>query len=613
MSFLAPLALLLGLAAVIPLWLHLRRRKVELRIDFPAVRYLLRAEQEHARELKVRNVLLMLLRVAIVLLIALAAARPLARLGVSGHGPTALALVLDNSMSTGAVMNGRAVLADLQEAAHAVLDKARASDRTWLVTADGIVTGGARGDVAAAIDRASPLAGAGDLAAAVRRAAALAPGAGLPSSRVVVVTDGQANAWPAQLGIDGAEVLLFAPGTPAPANHAVTRIVADPPHWAPRGTLRATVLARESLSWRAALGATTLARGTVTGGGTIETGAAPDARGWTAGVIELPPDELRADDVRPFALHVGAPPAAHVDAAAGAFARTALAALVADGRARDGAGVAIVSAENLGALPALIVAPADPVRVALANRALERARIPWRFGERRTGPVLARGDALDGATVQRWYSLQPQGASQGAAQGAAQGTAAGDTLVRAGAEPLIVAGDGWVLMAVALDPADSDLPLRAAFLPWLDHTISRRLAADAGPVLDAAPASSLPRPAWATGLEAPDGTVQALSGARLRAPDKTGVYFLRRGTERAGALVVAPEPGESVLDRASASALAARFTGRGAVGVTDPARAAERAWSDKSPRPIIIGLLIGVLLLLAAETYVSRRDLADAA
>jgi len=37
---LAPLTLLLGLAAAVPLWLHLRRRKVELRVDFPAVRYL---------------------------------------------------------------------------------------------------------------------------------------------------------------------------------------------------------------------------------------------------------------------------------------------------------------------------------------------------------------------------------------------------------------------------------------------------------------------------------------------------------------------------------------------------------------------------------------------
>jgi len=112
-SLLAPLALLLGLSAAVPLWLHLRHRKVEMRVEFPGVRYLLRAEQEHARELKVRNVLLMLLRVAIVLLVALAAASPMARFGVVGHGPTALAVVLDNSMSTGAVVNGRSVLADL--------------------------------------------------------------------------------------------------------------------------------------------------------------------------------------------------------------------------------------------------------------------------------------------------------------------------------------------------------------------------------------------------------------------------------------------------------------------------------------------------------------------
>jgi hypothetical protein len=317
--------------------------------------------------------------------------------------------------------------------------------------------------------------------------------------------------------------------------------------------------------------------------------------------MELPPDELRADDVRPFAVHAGPAPAAHADASAGAFARTALASLVANGHERDGAGVAITSAESLGALPALITAPADPSRVALANRALERSHIPWRFGERRSGAVQARGDGLDGATVQRFYALQRQGAEEPV-----------DTLVRVGVEPLVVAGDGWVLMAVALDPADTDLPLRAAFLPWLDRTIARRLAADAGPVIEVAPSAEWERPSWATGLEGPDGDVQAISGARVRAGEKTGVYFLRRGAERAGAVVVAPDSGESVLDRAAAAAIAARFEGGGATGVADPQRLADRAWSDNSPRPLIAGLLVGALLLMAAETWVSRRDLADA-
>ena len=600
MSLLAPFALLLGLAAAVPLWLHLRRRKVEMRIDFPAVRYLLRAEQEHARELKVRNVALMALRVAVVVLLALAAARPLARLGLSGHGPTALALVLDNSMSTGAVTDGRPVLTTLQDAVRAVLRDARSSDRLWLVTADGAVTGGDAATVAGALDRAVPLAGAGDLPAAVRTAAALASGAGLPAARVVVATDGQSNAWPAPIARPGAPVLVYAPGTPPPANRAVLRVVTDPPHWTPRGSLRATVLAREPVTWRAALGSTTLARGTVAGG-VINIGAQPAARGWTSGVIELPPDELRADDTRPFALHVGAAPAARADASAGPFARTALQALASDGRVRDGGGVTVAGAEAAVALPALLVAPSDPARVALANRALERARIPWRFGARRAGPVQMHGDALDGATIQRFYVLERAG------------NAPSDTLARAGDQPLIVAGDGWVLMAMALDPADTDLPVRASFLPWLDRTIARRLATDAGPVLDAAPLAWVLRPAWATGLEAPDGSVRPLAGSRLRAPAAPGVYFLRRGAERAGAVVVAPEGAESVLDRANASAIAARFAGGGAVGLDDAGRLAARAWSGQSPRPVLAALLLATLVLIALEVWFARRDDAGAA
>ena len=86
MSFLAPLFLLLGARGGVPLLLHLLRRNIATRVDFPAARYLQRAEQEHSRSLRLRNLLLMLLRVLLVLALALAAARPFLRgLGV-GHG-----------------------------------------------------------------------------------------------------------------------------------------------------------------------------------------------------------------------------------------------------------------------------------------------------------------------------------------------------------------------------------------------------------------------------------------------------------------------------------------------------------------------------------------------
>ena len=46
MSFLAPLWLMLGAAVGIPLLLHLMRRNVATRVEFPAARYLQRAEAD---------------------------------------------------------------------------------------------------------------------------------------------------------------------------------------------------------------------------------------------------------------------------------------------------------------------------------------------------------------------------------------------------------------------------------------------------------------------------------------------------------------------------------------------------------------------------------------
>ena len=106
MTFLAPLYLLLGAAAAVPLLLHLLRRNIATRVDFPAARYLQRAEQEHSRSLRIRNLLLMLLRVLLILALAVAAARPFVSGFGVGHGPTAIAVVLDNSLSTTAVSGG---------------------------------------------------------------------------------------------------------------------------------------------------------------------------------------------------------------------------------------------------------------------------------------------------------------------------------------------------------------------------------------------------------------------------------------------------------------------------------------------------------------------------
>ena len=71
MTFLAPAALALIGAIAVPLVLHLLRRKQGEPVEFPALRYLLRAQREFSRTLKLRNMLLMLVRIAAVLALAL--------------------------------------------------------------------------------------------------------------------------------------------------------------------------------------------------------------------------------------------------------------------------------------------------------------------------------------------------------------------------------------------------------------------------------------------------------------------------------------------------------------------------------------------------------------
>src|SRR5206468_9069117 len=73
-------------------------------------------------------------------------------------------------------------------------------------------------------------------------------------------------------------------------------------------------------------------------------------------------------------------PGVALSAAAGPFLRSGVDVLKSAGRVTDGRDIAIVPADELLSLPALVIAPSDPVRIGAANRALERAGVPWRFG-----------------------------------------------------------------------------------------------------------------------------------------------------------------------------------------------------------------------------------------
>lgn len=603
MSFLAPFFLFLGAAAAVPLLLHLMRRNVTARVDFPAARYLQRAEQEHSRSLRLRNLLLMLLRVLLVLVLALAAARPFVPgLGV-GHGATAVAVVLDNSLSTTAVEGGAPVFDRLRASARALLQASSPSDQLWLVTADGRVRPGIRATLLADVDAIAPIEGAGDLPLALRRAIAAVQAAPLPARVVAVATDGQQSAW-SGAARSAVPVVVFAPGGAPPRNRGVVAARAEPARWTPRGAVTARIDATDSASYRIILGDRTVARGAAARGEPVALRVAPPERGWQAGRVELEPDDFRADDVRHFAVWIGAAPSVTATPSAGPFAATALSALVDDGRASVGTSVRIASADAVGSLPALIVAPADPVRVGAANRELARLGIPWRYGAVERSTSVAHGGRLDGVAIMARYRLQREGA------------APSDTLATAGSDPWLVAGPGYVLLGSRLDPSETTLPVRAVFVPWLADMLGLRLGApsgDLGVPIDAVPGAPVSLPPGSDAIENAAGTRRSVAGDRIAAPEERGVWFVLRGGRRVGAIVVNAPAEESNLVRLRPAELAARLAGRGGRGTGTADAWISDTFAAGTRRPAATPLLALALLLIAAEAVAVRTSRSTAA
>jgi hypothetical protein len=590
-SFLAPLYLLLGGAVAVPLLIHLLRRRIGLRVEFPAARYLARAERENSRTLKIRNLLLMLLRIMALLAIVVAAARPVARWLGAGHAPTAVAILIDNSLSSSAVVNGRPLLDQFKAMARDVVSSATSADRLWLVTIDGHVRGGAASLLRDEINRLEPIAGAGDPATALTRAATVVRGAGLEARQIALLTDGQRSEWDKLPSIGDAQLLLYAPSAPPPSNRAVVLAEARPIRWTPRGTVAARILSRDSTTYRVSLNGRTFARGTAAPNEEVIIRAAPPERGWVAGTVEIEADELAADNVRYFATWIGAAPAVAVSPGVGPFIKDAIDVLRGSERVTNGNDIGVIGGDELTSLPALITAPIDPVKLGAANRALERAGVPWRFGERRTGDASVRGTGFDGVTTAVRYDL------------VAQAGAVAETLAVVGRDAWIVAGPRYVLIGSPLSPDATNFPVRASFVPWLGAVLTERLVGEPGQVLMAAPGAQLPRPRWADAMETSTGQRTPL-GETLDVPSLAGTYFLTRGDRRVGAVVVNPPPTESVLDRYTASELRDRFQTSRTLVTSDRATWQATAFRGASRRSLIEPALLLALAMLIVEAIV---------
>jgi hypothetical protein len=202
LSFLYPAFLLGALAAAVPIVLHLIKREAAPEVRFSAVHLLRRAPIEQSRWQRLREWLLLAARVAAILLLALAFARPYLA-AHAGPGSIVTIVAVDTSLSMGAP--GRFERA--RTLARTAVQEAPAGSFVGLLSFDDRPTlvvepVAERATILSAIDALRPGFGATRYGPALARAQEAIPGAG----RVVVITDMQRAGW------DHAERPSLAPG-----------------------------------------------------------------------------------------------------------------------------------------------------------------------------------------------------------------------------------------------------------------------------------------------------------------------------------------------------------------------------------------------------------------
>ncbi len=586
-AFAVPWALVGLLAAALPVLLHLVQRREPPEVAFPAVRYLEDATRDHRRRLKLRNLLLLVVRTLLVIMLVLAAAGPTARSGIGDHQPSALVLVVDNSASSAAVRDGEMMLTGLATAARAVLARATAADRLWLVTADGIARSGTRGELDARLVGLTPEPVRLDLGAAIAQGRDLVQAAARPGE-VVVVTDLQRTAVTDTPG-EG-EVLVLRPTAPPSANRRVASIESGTQPWGrDGGRISISVAGPDTipLPVTVAIGGRTLREVLVAPGASSSQRVPAVSAGWAVVRASLPPDEFRLDDTARAVVRV-APPAPVRWNADDRWIGAALAVLAAEGRVRIGDGVRFGA---IGPTASIVMPPADPALVGALNRTLVARGAAWQYGS----PVL--GDArTDSASllpsresVSRRLVLEPIGADT-------------QVLLRVDGAPWLVRSGDLLLLGSRMDPAWTALPVAAAFVPFVDALVTR--ASPEAPILVAAAAGDVVvLPDHVSGVRRDSVYTRVEGGARWR-PNEPGIHYLVSGADSIGAVAAHVDPRESELARAADGDV--RSLWRGA-RVEDLERGPRIAFTAGSRGDLRSWLLIAAALLALTESALAGR------
>jgi hypothetical protein len=403
LSFLAPAFLAGAFAAAIPLVLHLLKREPEPRVKFAAVKLLKQAPVEYTERRHLRELLLLALRIGVLVLLALAFARPFLPSGAALASSGTTIVALDTSFSLSAP--GR--FEHAKQMAKDAIARVPSSDTVGVVTfADDAEIVAKPGEdrvlAASAIDRATVGFGATRYRAALSAAAQTLAGR---AGTIVVVTDLQESGWDAgdRASIpEGAKIEILDVGEPPP-NFAVTsvraqtdRLIATVRNAAPRvreARVHLTIDGRPAGDATITLAPNQSAEATFAG--------AP--RGTAAAVTVDDPEGLRADNVRYAVLNAAKPPSVLLVTGSGDAGRDAFyvqQALAAGGPAGNGYEVSSIGAAALSSTDSDSLSQ-HPAVMLLSTRGLDRRgrEVLASYARNGGGLFIAAGPDVDGDVI----------------------------------------------------------------------------------------------------------------------------------------------------------------------------------------------------------------------
>jgi len=143
MIFLHSILLTGLLAALLPLLIHLFSRMKKERIPFSSLYFLKRIEHRKLRRLKLRQLLLLFIRMAIIALLVIAFARPALIPSMSdsqkdyrlpGEGRVSAVIIIDNSLSTRALADNKPLFDLIKQNAQEVLKTVKDGDEIYVLS-----------------------------------------------------------------------------------------------------------------------------------------------------------------------------------------------------------------------------------------------------------------------------------------------------------------------------------------------------------------------------------------------------------------------------------------------------------------------------------------------